>query len=312
LLPADSAQSTYPHYAESKRRFHRGTSARWFGVAGAALLLTLAHGAAAQTVQGRLLQQGTDQAIAGAAVELRQADSTGVIATVTTNANGAFTLRAPAPGAYTLHAERIGFKAVDSQPFALARGAEPLNVRLYMGVEAVPLEPLVVVSNRPDPHLTAYYDRREHYGPAGLGTGYFIAGAELEQERKHAVRPSDYLRIVPGVVVRGGGGRSRQVTMQRTYRIAPYGGCVPDVFIDGQMTPAGNGNDIDELVSVSEISAIEVYPGINKPPELETGHLCGAIVIWTGRPVTQARHHPYNFLILAAGLGLFLLFVGFH
>jgi hypothetical protein len=324
LLPASHAASTRPRRISARlpdstrlrpagftRPCRRRESPRRLGAAGLALLLTLAHGVAAQSVQGHLLQQGSTDPIEGALVELRQADST-VVAQATTDADGGFSLRAPEPGVYTLHAERLGFKAVDSQPVALARNGEPLRVQLYMGVKAVPLEPLVVVTDRPDPHLTAYYDRRRHYGPAGLGTGYFIEDAELEQERRHAIRASDIVRIVPGVVVRGTGGTSRQVAMQRSYGLSATGGCVPDVFVDGAMIPAGSGNDIDQLVSVSEISAIEVYPGLSKPAELHTGHLCGAIVIWTGRPVNQTRHRPYNFLILAAGLAVFLLFVGFH
>lgn len=243
-------------------------------------LIALRGAAAAQVVQGRLLEAGTGDPLAAATIQLRQAERRKrVVAAGVTDGDGRFVLRAPATGTYVLHAERLGFKAVNSPRFDLIAGAEPLEVELSLGVEAVPLAPLAILSDRParlNLRLQAYYDRRKEWGKEGLGFGYFLEGEEL----RNATRVSDLVGRVPGVWVQAVGGTRRSVVMRGPYTIQQVDRCVPTVFVDGEQ--AGTGTDIDDLVSPAEVAAIEVYPGISKPPELEKGQLCGAVVIWTG------------------------------
>jgi len=90
-------------------------------------------------------------------------------------------------------------------------------------------------------------------------------------------------------------------------------GCVPDVYVDGARIPAWDGGDIDQLVSVAEIAAVEVYPGIYKPPEYDSGNLCGSIVIWTGLSPGEAApagSHGFDLKTLAAGLAAFAAVAG--
>jgi hypothetical protein len=280
------------------------------GLGAGLLFLTLcASPTAAQSIEGTALQRGTHQPISGVFVQLMsEADS--AVGSATTDDAGRFVLRAKA-GPYHLHAERIGFQPVDSRTFQLEPGDQPLEVELRMGVKAVPLQPLVIRSERPDRHLTVYYQRKKEYGIDGLGYGTFIDGAKLRDELRHAQRATDILQDVPGVLVRGVGGVRRQLFMRGPYSITEPRRCIPEVFIDG--IPTGVGTDIDQLVSLAEISAVEVYPGINKPGELQRGHLCGAVVIWTGpqpepqENVASGGKHRFNFKTVALVLGGFAL-----
>lgn len=78
---------------------------------------------AAQSVAGRLAEEGSGRPIEGAVVVLL--DEAGAQRTGTlTDASGRFSLRAPGPGHYRLRAERIGFRGTLSPPFGLAAGEE--------------------------------------------------------------------------------------------------------------------------------------------------------------------------------------------
>lgn len=276
----------------------------------ASAMVVVSSPGVAQSVQGMVLQQGTDQPIDGAFVQLMSEADSGAVATAATDEEGRFLLRAKA-GPYHLHAERIGFEPVDSRTFELEPSDQPLEVELRMGVKAVPLRPLVIKSQRPDRHLTVYYERKKEYGSEGLGFGTFIDGPKLRDQLRHAQRATDILQDAPGVLVRGVGGVRRQLFMRGPYSITKPRRCIPEVFIDG--IPTGVGTDVDQLVSVAEISAVEVYPGINKPGELQRGHLCGAVVIWTGpqpepqQNVPSEGRHRFNFKTLAMVLGGFAL-----
>lgn len=93
-------------------------------VAVATLLLTAPL--PAQIARGTVRQSATGVPITGALVELLVADSApGAevrVASTLSDAEGAFTLRAPAPGRYRLGAKRIGVRRYLSEPFTLASG----------------------------------------------------------------------------------------------------------------------------------------------------------------------------------------------
>ncbi len=109
-------------------------------------LLAFATPGSAQTVQGRLLEQDTEKPIAAALVLLL--DSQGQeLRGVLTNEEGAFTLRAPGPGAYTLRAEHIGYRTTTSPPLQLAAGERRLY-RMAIPVEPVELRGLYVEAER--------------------------------------------------------------------------------------------------------------------------------------------------------------------
>ncbi len=110
-----------------------------------ALLLLAASLAArpalAQAVRGELRAQG-GRPVAGALVSLVDASGR-VRATAMTDAGGRYVVQAPAPGTYTVRAERVGFQTTVSPAMALAMG-ETKEYRLTEPPRAIALEGLVV------------------------------------------------------------------------------------------------------------------------------------------------------------------------
>jgi len=98
--------------------------------------LSLAGTLNAQTIRGRVTEQGTDSAISGALLLLLSPEGEEVASGVS-GESGAWVLRAPAPGEWFVRVERIGFAASRQGPFRLAAGTE-LTVPLE--VSSAPLE----------------------------------------------------------------------------------------------------------------------------------------------------------------------------
>lgn len=87
-----------------------------------AAILATAVPAAGQAIEGRMVEAGSNEAIAGASVILL--DATGArVDFALTGADGAYRLEAPGPGAYRIAWERIGYRGGASDAFELAAGA---------------------------------------------------------------------------------------------------------------------------------------------------------------------------------------------
>ena len=96
----------------------------------------------AQTVLGQVLERRSGGPVEGALVLLLdEADATR--AGYLTNQAGRFLIHAPAPGRYSLRAERIGYETVTSEPFLLSSG-ETLNVQLDAAEAPILLQELQV------------------------------------------------------------------------------------------------------------------------------------------------------------------------
>jgi hypothetical protein len=98
----------------------------------------------AQAAHGRVVEAGTGQAVSGAVVELVDAGGARVAATIS-DAQGAYALRAAAPGTYTVRAQRVGFAAAASPALQLAAGQDA-EQPLRMQPRQVSLEPLLVTA----------------------------------------------------------------------------------------------------------------------------------------------------------------------
>jgi hypothetical protein len=105
-------------------------------------ILTVPVAAAAQTVEGTLVEEGREAPIQGALVTLLGADER-PLARALTDAQGRFVLRAPAAGTYRVRADRIGFGSTTSGPLQLAEGqtaplrlAAPGRVVQLQGIRA--------------------------------------------------------------------------------------------------------------------------------------------------------------------------------
>lgn len=111
----------------------------------AALLLAAAT-AAAQTIEGRMVEAGTGEAVAGASVMLLDASGRRIDFALT-DAEGRFRLRAPAAGRFRLSFERIGYEGSESGAFDLAAG-EVSRRRLEVPVRPLALPPIKAVTRR--------------------------------------------------------------------------------------------------------------------------------------------------------------------
>lgn len=234
----------------------------------------------AQSVRGRLLDEETGDPIPGAtATLLAGAEGDVVVRGALTDSIGEFFFRGGREGRFRLQAGRIGYQSVTSPAFDLV-APDTLVVELRMSVEAIPLAPLTVISERPPLVLSirlaegGFAERRDLYGREGLGSGHFLV--ESDWEKRGPSRISAILTEVPGVRMVGGNIRLRTVTS-----FDPRG-CEPNFYLDGNRFRL-QGQSIDDLLSAWSISAIEVYPGMSKPPQfMDLGaHPCGAIVLWT-------------------------------
>ena len=115
-------------------------------VLGAIPSSVLPVGAAAQAVQGRMVDRVSGVGVLGGFVTLLDSSGTEVARTLT-DASGRFLLRAPTAGLYQLQSKRIGFRAFRSPPLALAPGR---TVDYKLTVEAIPLPlPAVIVEGKP-------------------------------------------------------------------------------------------------------------------------------------------------------------------
>lgn len=104
--------------------------------------LLFPHRGDAQTVSGTVVNEAGGAPVRGALVSLLDAAGKRV-GSVLTDAQGAFALRAPAPGEFRVRAERVGMSSASSEPLPLAAG-EARVVRLATRSMAVMLEGIQV------------------------------------------------------------------------------------------------------------------------------------------------------------------------
>ncbi|HEV2145797.1 MAG TPA: carboxypeptidase regulatory-like domain-containing protein, partial [Longimicrobiaceae bacterium] len=114
----------------------------WKIIVGFLCLFAASGPLAAQAVRGELREGETGRPVAGVFVVLLDAGGRQVGGSFT-DASGAFLVQAPAPGRYTLRAERVGYASVRSPALDLAAG-ETREHEMEMGAEPVRLEGLVV------------------------------------------------------------------------------------------------------------------------------------------------------------------------
>lgn len=229
-------------------------------------------------ISGRVLESATDRSIAGASVTLRNARGH-TVARALTDDFGRFHLRVRDPGLHELRAERVGYRAA-AAPQITVLPDDTLQVELRMSTGAVVLAPLTVVASSRnlvrDQQLAEFDWRREHQP-----WGRFLGPDEVR--RINAFHATDVLQQVPFVQVAGG--LSKTVTLR-----APFGRgrCIPTVYVDGHAVPADGEMSVNDMVSGSTVSAVEVYdrPALAPPEFSPRGRSqdCGVVVIWTRAP----------------------------
>jgi hypothetical protein len=242
-----------------------------FAVCAVCLLLT--QEVAGQQVHGSLREDGSEAAVAAALIILL--DSTGTPRhQVFTDSLGNFSMMAAAAGTYRLGIERIGYAAVQSEPFSVSRG-DTVHFQLYLTARAVRLEPLVV-SGRPASRLDVFYERRRRFEKLGIGD--FFGPSELEPWTNHSV--SAVLQSVP--YLNANSGSMGRLSRSRRCQIAYY--------IDGVRLRSLFGQSVDQVLRVIDLEGIEVYRGqAQLPAEYSDAQSrgCPVVAFWTRRGVTK-------------------------
>jgi hypothetical protein len=230
-------------------------------------LLLGARPAAAQVVNGRLLERGSDRPVVGASVELQESGGA-VRATVLTDTVGDFLIAVEDAGTYRVSVSRVGYSPVTSPTFVVERDdTTALVLRLVAGT--ILLAPIKAVADARalPPSLAAFYDRVE-----GNRSGRFITRDRIDQMR--AMRASDLMRSMAGMRIVS---TRRDGTALRTRE-----GCEPMVFVDGVYVQMF-GMSLDDLVRTTELEGVEVYSTSSLPPEFSRFRAqgCGAVLFWT-------------------------------
>ncbi|MGH7552217.1 MAG: TonB-dependent receptor, partial [Longimicrobiales bacterium] len=149
---------------------------------------------------------------------------------------------------------------------------DTLSVELRLSVRAVLLAPIEVLADRlcVSPGLVQLQERMDHYKKLGLGR--FATRKELEE---YSMMPIvQYIGMMAGVRLDETG---RNIVLRL--------GCTPMWYLNGMPLRFEAGESIDQIVSMYDLEAIEVYKGAaSLPPEYSgsTGQ-CGAVGLWTRR-----------------------------
>jgi len=236
------------------------------GVLGSAMPLP------AQTVHGRLLEQGSGRPItAGLLTLVGEAGET--VAQAETDSAGGFTLRAPDPGSFYVRAERIGYRTKTDGVLELGEGGE-ITIDFYLVPRPVELEGVEGTAEAMD-----FFERKDReylewqgfYDRKKMGFGYFFGPEDIKW---HMFDAWDVFRKIPGL----------GVTPPPRSKVRR-----PCVWIDGMLAHRPDQGDwaMADDVPIEAIAGMEVYT--RGRPLQYGGVACSAgsrsdpplILIWT-------------------------------
>jgi hypothetical protein len=214
-------------------------------------------------VEGLVTGGPEDTPVGGAEVSMVSADGE---ESFEARADSAGTFRFdPAPqGLYTLRASAAGHQSLEIQ--VALEGLPPVRLEVQLALEGDDeAQSTAQLLGRADPLQTAgFYDRRNRE------SGSFLLAADIR--RRGIGSPSELVLTLPGF---------RPSPTNATVVVGRRG-CPPTLFVDG--LDVGDLRQIDFVVSLWGISAMEAYPG-SSPPAVFAGlnSQCGAVAIWTPR-----------------------------
>ncbi|HEX2168459.1 MAG TPA: carboxypeptidase-like regulatory domain-containing protein [Longimicrobiales bacterium] len=237
--------------------------------------------AAAQLVSGTVIDESSEQPIAGAAIELT--DTLGLArGSVVADTAGAFRIMVPQPGKYRLRVSHIAYASTETGTIDAALGVE-VKLELRMSPSAVPLEPLRVVgrSEFNAGWLQEYYDRAMMTRRSGVGRVFF----RDEVERANVPAVSWFM----------------------TY-LQPRGRCNPTILLDG--LEVEDVRQLDAMLQPFALEGVELYNNrAFLPPRYANRGYCALAMFWTRRDIEGGRPFTWKRLLAAAGLlaGILLL-----
>jgi hypothetical protein len=199
------------------------------------------------------------------------------------DSSGHFDLSLPGAGRYTLSARRIGFEALELEPFDLADG-DTLTLEIRITPKPGRVDPLVAQSRAERPmYLEGFEHRRQ------LGIGSFITRDEIVRRGEPAL--GEMLGQVPGLHIQNFSARGDRGAYAQSSRSSVMRFCQPLMFLDGvRVTRSGDPptvlqNFLTDLTG-NTIEAVEVYVGVSKLPGefADPDAKCGVIAVWSRKP----------------------------
>lgn len=246
------------------------------------VLLAAPLAAHAQAVEGRLVDDGTGEAVAQGRVALMRADGR-VVGRARTEEDGTFRIAAAAAGVYRIRGERAGYAPSASGIFDLAAG-EVVEVDLRLSAAPLQVEPLTITARRLPPRV-AVLEQRGFYRRETRGLGRFVRRDQIERQAN--INLGQVLDRVSGVQIEHDRFGKQYIYFPRAQASRVHEGlCLPVLYVDGLRMEYSTGDlglDINASVTPESVEALEVYRGVSEiPAEFNNGEAaCGAIVIWT-------------------------------
>lgn len=249
---------------------------------GMLLHLLMPAAGAAQAIQGIILTEGAREPVAHASIALITEDGRH-LQTTASDTSGRFTLNVKEAGTYALHVRHVAYVEVVTPPFEVPPETV-LGVELFMDINVVPLEPLVVTeqASAESMRLQEFYRRAERN--RRYGRGRIFMRDDLER-----IRPTSIQTIMTLVPTQYWAGRQ----------------CAPDIYIDGLSLGSGEEAAIalDATTTWDDVVGVEVYRGRSQVPVRyqRTGHECAVVLVWTrpgeGRPASWWRYGLFGGLV---------------
>jgi hypothetical protein len=200
----------------------------------------------------------TGQPIVGARVVLRDARVTDSV--TTTDSTGVFRFSALPGGTYPLEVLKIGYvastTAVDLRPQSEA------TAEVALGVVTAKLDPVTTKASR---EAQGFADRRSK------GIGYALTSDDFAKRGAFSV--SQALIAAPMLRVSGTSRTGKAVILGR-------GNCRPNVFLDGNPVAPTDLDNIDNVIPIGQLGAIEVFDSSTRPAQFGGGP-CETIVMWS-------------------------------
>jgi len=234
-----------------------------------ALLAALAATASGQAPRGHRVA-GSVVDTSGAPVSLAEVRVTGADArrfASMTDRTGHFALDSVPAGRAQLQVRRLGFRPVTRPLMVPDVGGDGRDsTRIVLVAAAAELAGIEVVDSAPehDAALEGFYARRRTNN-----FGHYLDRAQLEAT--HALRPSDALRSIPGILIQ---------PSRRVGNVIRIRNCRPTIWIDGIRIQDA---ELDEVTSMSDVAAVEVYKSLAGMPQqfIDRSNPCGGILIWS-------------------------------
>jgi len=227
------------------------------------------------TIRGTVVDAITNEPIEFVEVWLN-----GRLAT-TTGPVGEFVIDNVGWGTSLFEVRRIGYASLEMEIWVPTDQGQ-IELAFVLGRAVTTLEPIYVNAEALpyDRRLVDFEERRRS------GFGHYTVREEFE--RYSPMLTTDILRRMPGVIVYPnpsyGQRDTRRMIVRSTRHMSRLGGAsCPMLYFKDGLYVGTSMDDLDLMISVNQIYAIEVYSGPSQtPPEFNrAGSNCGVIAFWT-------------------------------